>query len=178
VRLGDDGDRGPVLVVSPAAEPPSAASLDRLAHEYGLKDELDGAWALRPLELVRDGGRAMLVLEDPGGEPLDRSLGVPMEVGRFLRLAMGIAAAVDKLHHRGLVHKDIKPANLVADCVDGRVRLTGFGLASRLARERQAPEPPETIAGTLAYTTFTRGCTQHQIWVPAPEADLATDSRS
>src|SRR5215470_6393069 len=36
-------------------------------------------------------------------------------------------------------------------CADGHVRLTGFGIASRLSRERQAPEPPETIAGTLAY---------------------------
>jgi hypothetical protein len=77
-RLGDDGNRSAVLVVLPAAEHPSPSSLDRLAHEYGLKDELDGAWAVRPLEFVREGGRAMLVLEDPGGEPLDRSLGAPM----------------------------------------------------------------------------------------------------
>ena len=37
------------------------------------------------------------------------------------------------------------------NCADGQVRLTGFGIASRLPRERQAPEPPEIIAGTLAY---------------------------
>ena len=37
------------------------------------------------------------------------------------------------------------------NCADGEVRLTGFGIASRLPRERQTPEPPETIAGTLAY---------------------------
>ena len=74
-RLGDDGTRESVLIVLPAAERPSRSSLDRLTHEYGLKDELDEAWAARPLELVRDGDRAMLVLEDPGGEPLDRLLG-------------------------------------------------------------------------------------------------------
>ena len=106
---------------------------------------------MRPLELVRDSGRTMLVLEDPGGEPLARLLGAPMEVGRFLRLAIGIATALGKLHQRGLVHKDIKPANILVNCADGEVRLTGFGIASRLPRERQAPEPPETIAGTLAY---------------------------
>ena len=150
-RLGDDGNRSAVLVVLPAAEHPSPSSLDRLAHEYGLKDELDGAWAVRPLEFVREGGRTMLVLEDPGGEPLDRLLGAPMDVGRFLRLAIGIAAALGKLHQRGLVHKDIKPANVLVNCADGQVRLTGFGLASRLPRERQSPEPPEMIAGTLAY---------------------------
>ena len=95
-RLGDDGNRSAVLVVLPAAEHPSPIILDRLAHEYGLKDELDGAWAVRPLELMREGGRTMLVLEDPGGEPLDRLLGAPMEVERFLRLAIGIAAALGK----------------------------------------------------------------------------------
>src|SRR5260370_3200453 len=46
---------------------------------------------------------------------------------------------------------DIKPANVVVDRATGEVRLTGFGIASRLPRERQAPAPPESIAGTLAY---------------------------
>jgi hypothetical protein len=85
------------------------SSLDHLAHEHGLKDELNGAWAVQPLELVRDGGHTLLVLEDPGGEPLDRLLGGPMEVGPFLRLAIGIASAVGKLQQRGLMHKDINP---------------------------------------------------------------------
>ena len=142
---------GSVLAVLPAAEHPTPATLDRLAHEYGLKDELDGAWAVRPLELIRERGRTMLVLEDPGGEPLERLLGAPMETDRFLRLAIDITVALGRLHRRGLVHKDIKPANILVNCADGQVRLTAFGIASRLPRERQAPEPPETIAGTLAY---------------------------
>jgi len=150
-RLGDNGKRSAVLVVAPAAEHPSPSILDRLAHEYGLKEVLDGAWAVRPLELVRDGGRTMLVLEDASGEPLDRLLGAPMEVGRFLRVAIGIAKALGKLHQRGLVHKDIKPANILVNGATGEVQLTGFGIASRLPRERQAAEPPEALNGTLAY---------------------------
>src|SRR5262252_7170434 len=150
-RPGDDGNQGAVLIVLPAADQPSRSSLDRLTHEYELKDQLDGAWAVRPLDLVRDAGRTMLVLEDTGGEPLDRLLGAPMQAGRFLRLAIGIAAAVGKLHERGLVHKDIKPANILVNSTTDEVRLTGFGIASRLPRERQSLHPPETIAGTLAY---------------------------
>src|SRR5580700_11151344 len=83
-RRGDDGNRRAVLVVLPAAEHPSPSSLDRLAHEFGMKIELNGAWAAQPLELVHDGGRAVLVLADAGGEPLDKLLGAPMGVGRFL----------------------------------------------------------------------------------------------
>src|SRR6201991_4530983 len=150
-RLDDNGNRLAVLLVAPAADHPSRTSLDRLTNEYELKDELDGAWAARPLALMRDTGRTLLVLDDLGGEPLDRLLGGPIEVGRFLRLAIAVTSALGKLHQRGLIHKDIKPANIVVDCADGHVRLTGFGIASRLSRERQAPEPPETIAGTLAY---------------------------
>jgi serine/threonine protein kinase len=132
-RLDDSGKR-PVLLVMPAAEHPSRSSLDRLTHEYELRDKLDRAWA-----------------EDAGGEPLDRLLGVPMEVGRFMRLGIGIAAALGKLHQRGLVHKDIKPLNILVNHATGDARLTGFGIASRLPRERQSLHPPETIAGTLAY---------------------------
>jgi PAS domain S-box-containing protein len=140
-----------LLIARPAVAQPSPACLDQLAHEFELKDKLDGAWAVRPLALVREGGRTLLVLEDPGGEPLGRLLGAPMAVGSALNLAVGIAAALDKLHQRGLVHKDVKPAHILVNCTDGQPRLTGFGIASQLRRERQAPEPPETLAGTLAY---------------------------
>lgn len=150
-RLGDHGNKSAVLVVLPAVQHPLPSSLDCLAHEYGLKDELDGAWAVRPLELMREAGRTMLVLEDPGGEPLHQLLGAPMELECFLRLAVSIGSALGKVHRRGLVHKDIKPANILVNRTTGEAKLTGFGIASRLSRERRSPEPPETIAGTLAY---------------------------
>src|SRR5215510_1514604 len=150
-RVDADGNRSAVLGALPASEHPTSASLDRLAHEYSLKDELRGAWTVRPLELVREHGRTILVLEDSGGEPLARLLGRPMEVGAFLSLAVSIASALRTVHQRGLVHKDIKPANILVNAADREVRITGFGIASRLSRERQSPEPPEFIAGTLPY---------------------------
>jgi PAS domain S-box-containing protein len=151
LRKNVEGEQTAVLAVRPTAEHPTPASLNRLAHEYDLREDLDSTWAVRPLELVREGGRTLLLLEDLGGEPLDALLGAPLEVGRFLRLAVGIVAAVGGLHHRGLVHKDLKPANILVNRGNGEVKLTGFGIASRLPRERQAPAPPETIAGTFAY---------------------------
>ncbi len=150
-RADGHGGHSAVLVVLLAEECPPPAVLDRLAHEYELKDALDAAWAVRPLALSRERGRTALLLEDPGGEPLERLIGAPMETGLFLRLAIGIVAALGKAHQRGFVHKDVKPANILVNCPDGGTRLTGFGIASRLPRERQAPEPPAVIAGTLAY---------------------------
>ncbi|SFH65605.1 AAA family ATPase [Bradyrhizobium sp. Gha] len=149
-RLNADGKLSRVLVVRLAAEHPIPASLDQLAHEYALRHELEEAWAVRPLELVHERGRTILTLEDPGAEPLDRLFGVPIELDRFLRLAIAIAAALTQLHRRGLIHKDLKPAHILVNAA-GEIKFTGFGIASRLSRERQAIDPPETIAGTLAY---------------------------
>jgi serine/threonine protein kinase len=74
-----------------------------------------------------------------------------METGSFLRLAIQIVAALGKVHQRGLMHKDIKPANFLVNRTNGSVRLTGFGFASRRPRERQPPATPESIAGTVTY---------------------------
>src|SRR5258708_37511653 len=87
-RLGADGNLGAVLAVLPATEHPPPTSLARLVHEYGLKNELDGAWAVMPLELLRERGRTILLLEDRGGQPLEHLLGPPKEMGTVLRLAV------------------------------------------------------------------------------------------
>jgi PAS domain S-box-containing protein len=146
-----EGDTHAFTPVLSGAEHPTLESINRLTHEYELKDYLDVAWALRPVELVRDRGRTMLVVEYTGGEPLDRLIRQPMEMGQFLRLAVALSEALSRLHGRGLIHKDIKPANVLVNSATGQVWLTGFGIASRLPRERQSPEPPEVLAGTLAY---------------------------
>ena len=153
-RGRQQGDPSPILAVAPATKHPSPQSLRRLEHEYLLASELDPAWAAKPLALTRHEGRTLLVLKDPGGEPLDlvlkRDQGQPLDLARFLRIAIGLAEALAQVHRHSLLHKDIKPANVLVDAAS-KVWLTGFGIASQVVRERQAPVPPEIIAGTLAY---------------------------
>jgi serine/threonine protein kinase len=127
----------PILLV--AAEETSPGC-ERLEHEYALKSELDAEWAARPVALTRDNGRTTLVLEDPGGTPLDQLLGRPLEVSHFLRIAIPLAGALRHVHERGLIHKDIKPANILVNGANRAVRFTGFGIASRLpSRRRLSP---------------------------------------
>ena len=147
---GADGILRSRIVVVPVAEHPTSNCASRFDHEYALREDLEGALALQPVDLLLQDGRPILVLEDPGGEPLQRFVGRPMEMRTFLRLAVGLAAALASVHKIGLVHKDLKPANVFVDR-GGAAWLTGFGIASRLPRERQFPEAPEVIAGTLAY---------------------------
>src|SRR5271170_293035 len=150
-RSATAGASCPVLVLASAVAQPAPSSSARLQHAYDLRSELDPSWAARPLELIHDHGKPALLIEDHGGEVLARLLGKPWELDLFLRVAIGITAALGRLHQRGLFHRDIKPANVFVNTSTGQAWLSGFGLASRLPRERQTPEPPETIAGTLAY---------------------------
>jgi PAS domain S-box-containing protein len=149
LHRGSGNGLAPILLV--AAEETSLGCVERLEYEFALKAELDADWAARPVALTHYNGRRTLVLEDPGGAPLDRLLGGPLDVPHFLRVAIQLAAALRQMHERGLIHKDIKPANILVDAASRGVWLTGFGIASRLPRERQVPAPPEVIAGTLAY---------------------------
>jgi serine/threonine protein kinase len=148
------GNPSPVLAIALSAEQPSPQSLRRLEHEYSLAAGLDPAWAAKPLALTRHEGRTVLIVQDPGGEPLDqlleRNKGQPLNLTRFLRIAIGLAKSLGQAHREGLIHKDIKPANVLVDN-DDNVWLTGFGIASQLPHEHQALTPPEIIAGTLAY---------------------------
>jgi PAS domain S-box-containing protein len=140
-----------ILALSPVMEVPAPATIKTIEHEFALKDELNPAWAVGPITLTQQQSRTMLLYGDPGGEPLDRLLRQAMQLRQFLRCATGLAAALGQLHRRGLIHKDIKPANVLLNSATGEVRLMRFGIASRLPRERQAIKPPEFIAGTLPY---------------------------
>jgi PAS domain S-box-containing protein len=144
-------DTSRILLLSPLAEYPAPEILRPLEHEYSLKLELNPTWATQPIAIARHWDRPVLVLGDPGGVPLDQLLGQPLEMAFALRIAICLSTAIGHLHQRGLIHKDIKPANVLVDSATGQCWLTGFGIASRLPRERQPPEPPEFIAGTLPY---------------------------
>src|SRR6266851_757439 len=93
---GSGDGLAPILLVT--AGDGSLASVMRLEHEYALKGELDLAWAARPVELFGRNDRMTLVLEDPGGEPLDRLLGRPLAVSEVLPIAIACARALCCLH--------------------------------------------------------------------------------
>jgi serine/threonine protein kinase len=147
----DRGDPPSILLLAPGSTHPTLETLKKIDHEYALRGELDAAWATRPLALSRYREQLALVRADHGGEPLSGLIRGPMEIRQFLRIALGLAAALRALHQRQLIHKDVKPSNILVDSVSGQSWLTGFGIASQLPRERQAPAPPEFIAGSLPY---------------------------
>ncbi len=83
-RLDDNGDRLAVLLVALAADHPSRQA--SIASRTNTSSKMSSTGhGQRPLALVRDAGRTVLVLDDPGGEPLVKLLGSPLEMERFLR---------------------------------------------------------------------------------------------
>ena len=76
-----------------------------------------------------------------------------MAVGAFLRLAVQVAAAVADIHGRGLIHKDLKPGNILFDPETGEVKIADFGTASRVAREQTTARPARLIEGSLPYVS-------------------------
>ncbi len=95
-----------VLLLAPASMQPALATLKKIEHEYSLRDELDSAWAVRSLAVSEQRGQTTLVLEDPGGETLDRFLAAPMEMKQFLRFAVGLATPLGGLHKRQRIHDE------------------------------------------------------------------------
>jgi len=147
----NEGNGSSILLLTTLSRLPTPETFKKIEHEYSLKNELDTTWAARPMALSRYNERSALILEDPGGVPLNLLIQGPMEMKLFLHVAVGLANALRELHKRHLIHKDLKPSNILVESASGHVRLTGFGIASRLGRERQFPNAPEFIAGTLAY---------------------------
>lgn len=146
-----------VLVRSAASDRPSQPVVDRLRREFALRGEIDAAWGAVPVSLDEASGRLALTLSDPGGEPLARlisSRSGPLrhaDVARLLRLSALLARTLGRIHAKGLIHKDITPANILIDEALGRATFTGFGSASQLRREQRHNQASESISGTFAY---------------------------
>jgi serine/threonine protein kinase len=92
--------------------------------------------AIRPIAIGRHSDRPVLISHDPGAALLDQLLSKPLETAFALRLAITLSHAIGQLHLSGIIHRDIRPANILVVPVTGRCSLMGFGFASRLPRER------------------------------------------
>ena len=141
------------LVLRPRAEA-GEGDLRRLDRELLFVPWLQADWAVVPVVKLHTAVGPLLVLDDNGGRPLSALADGRIAVGRFLRLAVAMAAVLAQAHGQGITHRDIKPAHFILGS-DNRLRLSGFMLA--LHPQLLLPSDAETISGSLPYMSPEQG---------------------
>ena len=101
----------------------------RFIREMQLQSTLDHPGIVRLYEAGRVGDRLFAAMEFIDGQPLDEYIGkTGLEVREAVRIVLGAARGLNHAHRKGLIHRDVKPANIMV-LASGQVKLLDFGLA-------------------------------------------------
>ena len=127
-------------------------AVDRFVREARLLIDLQSPHLVQGYRVAREGETVYCAMELIEGSCLQEELAVRgrLEEGEALRIVAQIARALSVLHARGLVHRDVKPGNVLVDTT-GRAVLIDLGFALETAASGAPPAAPETTAGTAAY---------------------------
>ncbi|XYH96665.1 AAA family ATPase [Sorangium sp. So ce1128] len=152
VRTTDTKTGGKVVLKLPHGEPPSPRAREQLKHEHAVLRALDAPGVIRALGLEELDRKPVLVLEHWDGTSLARVLEQgPLPVGVALRLGAALSRSLGEVHRRGILHRDIKPHNVLVDAERTRTCLIDFGLATFWTPKLAAQTSLEAVSGTLAY---------------------------
>ncbi len=161
----------------------------RFQREARITGEIGSPHVVPVLEAGDDGETAYLVLPlYRGGSLAHRLLEGPVSLDETLDLAAQLGKGLDVLHDRGILHRDVKPSNVLLDG-EGLAALTDFGLAravgsTRLTRDGQllgtvaylAPELIEGDEATRASDVYALGCVLYECLAGEPPFVGATDA--
>jgi predicted ATPase/signal transduction histidine kinase len=133
-------------------EYPSFGELVQFRNQYTITQNLNIPGIVRPVSLEVLGNGSALVMEDTQGIPLGKyAQQQPLTLTDVLAIAIQITETLHDLSQHRIVHKDIKPANILIHPDSKQVKLIDFSIASLLPKETQEVQSPNTLEGTLAY---------------------------
>jgi PAS domain S-box-containing protein len=145
-------DRQPVVLKTHKTDYPTPTQLGRLKHECEIGQSFDSPRIIKYHGTEKYQNNLYLITEDFGATALSEiipSQGV--ELATFLRIAVQLAEALGEIHRKNVIHKDIKPRNILINPQAEIVKIIDFGLSSQLNRENQQILSPGVLEGTLAY---------------------------
>jgi PAS domain S-box-containing protein len=149
-------DRTPVILKVLKQDYPTASELTRYRQEYEITRSLNLEGAIKAYSQQEYQRTLIILLEDFGGESLERWIQqrpdfCPMPLSAFLSLAIKITGILGRIHAAGVIHKDINPSNIIFNLDTGVVKFIDFGIATRFNRTNPTFKNPHVLEGTLAY---------------------------
>ena len=142
----------PVIIKTLKAEYPTLEEIARIRHEYQILHSLNIPGIIKPIELKPYEHGLALILEDFGGQPLKQYITSQKTNSiNFLEIATQLAQIIEELHQNQIIHKDIKPENILIKPETRQIKLIDFSIATRLEKENPTISHPNYIEGTLAY---------------------------
>ena len=153
VYRGRNIDSGqPVIIKLMGQEYPSFNELVQFRNQYAIAKNLDIPGIVKPDSLLRYNNGYALIMEDIGAISLAEYQGqFSISIGQVLQIAIQIAEILHHLHQNQIIHKDIKPANILIDPETKEIKLIDFSISSLLPKETQSLQTPNVLEGTLAY---------------------------
>ncbi len=143
---------GSVVVKVLKTRYPAPAEIARFRQEYDIIRGIESDGIVRALDIVERDDAIAIVLEDFSGISLRRILAEKrLPLRSALLVAAKAATALGDIHRQNIVHKDIKPHNILVNAATGAVKITDFGVAALLTRENEEIYNPLVVQGTLAY---------------------------
>lgn len=148
-----DDESRPVIIKLLKTLYPSPSEIARFRQEYELIKSIDLDGVIKTFDLISQDDRFVLVLEDFNGVSLKSFLNHPgtFDPASFLNISAEIAHILGGLHALKVIHRDIKPHNILINRDTGMVKITDFGISTVLTHANDEVFNPEFIAGTLAY---------------------------
>ncbi|MEG3931865.1 MULTISPECIES: AAA family ATPase [unclassified Microcoleus] len=144
-------DEQPVIIKILKAEFPTLEQITRLKNEYKITQHLQVESIVKSYSLETYQNRLALILEDFGGNSLSKIISTKLNLTAFLNIGIQLASALNSLHQNSIIHKDIKPSNIIINQETGTVKLTDFSVASRLSKENPQINSTNLVEGTIAY---------------------------
>ncbi|MEP0855616.1 AAA family ATPase [Trichocoleus sp. DQ-U1] len=145
-------DNQPLILKVLKEDYPTPAELVRYQQEYEITRSFELRGVVKAHELQRHNNTLVMLLEDFGGESLERLLQKrQFTLLEFLQIAIQIAESLGRIHQSNIIHKDINPSNIVFNSQTGELKIIDFGLSTVLSRENTALKSPNVLEGTLAY---------------------------
>ncbi|HSF75986.1 MAG TPA: serine/threonine-protein kinase PknK, partial [Microcoleus sp.] len=151
-RAVRESDRASVIIKTLQSEYPTIEQITRLKHEYEISSNLKIKGIIKPYSLEKYKNSFALILEDCGGQALSHHVaGKTMTLQKFLLLAIQVAQTLAELHQNQIIHKNIKPSNIIITPDFKQLKITNFSRAIRLSREVHQNRNTTLLEGTLAY---------------------------